>query len=384
MNLFFECNSGAAGDMLASALFDLFEDKQDLLSQLNALSLPETKIIYEQKETHGISGAHLEVIINGETEMPDSAHAAEHSHRHLSDIIAIVDSLQVSDKVKSDVKNIYTLIAEAEAKAHNTEAGEVHFHELGMLDAVADITVCAYLIEKLAAARILCSPVNVGGGTVKCAHGVLPVPAPATAEILVGMPYYKSEIETELCTPTGAAVLKYFADEFTSAPEFNAVRKIGTGCGTKEYGQANIVRVFELDGEFITELSCNVDDMTGEEISFATEKLISEGALDCFVAPVFMKKGRPAYLLTLLCRSSDSKKFAELIFKHTTSLGIRKYTPSRYTLERTFTEEGGVTLKRSEGFGVTKEKPEFEDIKKLALEEDISVFEAREKIKNKR
>ncbi|MCR5208290.1 MAG: nickel pincer cofactor biosynthesis protein LarC [Eubacterium sp.] len=381
MNLYFECNTGAAGDMLASVLVSLFDDKEKITAELNSLSLPHTVIKYGEKAQNGINGAHLEIIINGEKEEPDGEHHSHHHHhgRSLEEIYSIIDSLNVGDKVKKDIKSIYGIVAEAEAQAHGAPVGEIHFHELGMLDAIADITVSAYLIEKLNIGKIYASPINVGNGTVKCAHGVLPVPAPATANILVGVPYYKSDINTELCTPTGAAVLKYFCDGFTESPRLDSVKKIGIGSGTKELKQANILRAFLYEEETVTELSCNIDDMTGEETAFATEIIMKEGALDCFVTPVFMKKGRPAYLLTVLCNNADAENFAALIFKHTTTIGIRKYAPSRYTLERELKDEG-VPIKRSEGYGTAKEKIEFENIKALALEKNVSVFEARKEL----
>ena len=372
---------GAAGDMIASALVDLFSDKEAVVDNLNTLGLPDTQIVYGTKTQCGIEGTHLEIIIGGEVETPHHHyHHHHHEHRNLAEVLEIVDSLNVSDKVKDDVKNIYSIVAQVEAKAHNASPGEVHFHELGMLDAIADITISAYLLNELKPERILCSSINAGGGTVECAHGVLPVPAPATANILCGVPYYKSDIETELCTPTGAAVLKYFADEFTDIPEFKNVQKTGVGAGTKELERANIIRVFQYDDSVIAELSCNIDDMTGEEAAFAAERIMESGALDCFIQPIIMKKGRPAYMLTVLCNTADSEKFARLIFKHTTTIGIRKYTPGRYTLDRQISDAGGVHIKRSEGYGQSKSKPEFEDIKKLAVEKDISIFEARELI----
>ena len=375
---------GAAGDMIASALVDLFEDKEQIVRELNSLGLPHTNIIHSEKQQSGISGTHLDIIINGEEETPD--HHGHHHHHHgrgLGEIFHIIDNLSIDEKVKADIKSIYTIVAEAEAMAHNAEVGEVHFHELGMLDAIADITISAYLINRLSPDRIIASPINVGNGTVKCAHGVLPVPAPATANILTGVAYYKSEINTELCTPTGAAVLKYFVSEFVSSPILNNVQKTGIGTGTKELEQANIIRAFLFDDGGITELSCNIDDITGEEAAFAAEKMLSEGALDCFITPIIMKKGRPAYMFTVLCRNDEADKFSSLIFKHTTTIGIRKYTPGRYTLDREFTGDGGVTVKKSEGYGTAKEKIEFEDIKALALEKDISIFEARDELSKK-
>ncbi|MBQ5995206.1 MAG: nickel pincer cofactor biosynthesis protein LarC [Clostridia bacterium] len=386
MNIYFECNMGAAGDMLASALVDLSEDRQGTVDELNSLGLPDTKILLSDGEQCGIYGTHLEILIGGEKETPDSHHG-HHHHRHgrsLADINEIIACLNISEEIKQDVRNIYGIVAEAEAKAHRKEVTQVHFHELGMLDAVADITVTAYLLRKLKAEKIICSPINVGNGTVKCEHGIIPVPAPATANILTGVPYYKSDIQTELCTPTGAALLKYFSDSFERDPKLEIVKKIGIGTGTKKLERANIIRVFCYEEEStVTELSCNIDDITGEEAAYASEKMLDEGALDCFITPIFMKKGRPAYMFTVLCKPSEEEKFAALIFKHTTTIGIRKYTPSRYTLKREFNEEGGVTVKRSEGFGTERKKAEFDEIKALADERDISVFEARELINNK-
>lgn len=373
---------GAAGDMLASALTGLFENRDEIMSELNSLGLPHTVIEYNTAEQSGITGSKLRIIIGGKEENPDGEHHHHHHGRTLAETEEIINSLNISDKVKSDVINIYRIIAEAEGKAHGKPVGEIHFHELGMLDAIADITLTAYLLNRLNAEKIYASPINVGNSTVKCAHGVLPVPAPATANILTGVPYYKSEIQTELCTPTGAAVLKYFTDEFTEKPEMKNVLKIGIGCGTKQLERANILRVFSFEGsETVTELSCNIDDITGEEAAFAMERMLDEGALDCFISPIIMKKGRPAYLFTVLCKKSEEEKFASLIFKHTTTIGIRKYTPSRYTLSRELKEESGITIKRSEGYATSKEKAEFEDLKRLALENDISLFEAREMLK---
>lgn len=374
---------GASGDMLGSALIDLFDDREKVLSELNSLGLPETEIKYETKTQNSINCAHLSIIISGEQEKPDD----EQHHRHgrsLADIEEIIDRLKADEKLKNRVKDVYKIIAEAESKAHGVQVNTVHFHELGMLDAIADITIVLYLLDRLNVEEIICSPVNVGNGEVKTAHGILPVPAPATEYILEGIPYYKSDIFSELCTPTGAALLKYTADKFTDEPAFGRVVKTGTGSGMKEFKRANVLRAFLFeDTSAVAELCCNVDDMTGEEIAYASEKMLSCGALDCFVSPIYMKKSRPAYMLSVLCKNSDCEKFVRLIFKHTTTIGLRKYTPSRYTLQREFVEDSGVTVKRSEGYGQTKEKAEFEDIKKLADEKDISVFEARKLLNNK-
>jgi len=380
MNLYFECNMGAAGDMIASALVDLFDDKTEIIAELNRIGLPGTVLEISDSVQGGIKGNHLTVTVNGEEETPEHNHNTHHG-RTTEEIHRIINGLNISEKVKADVIGIYDIIARAEGKAHGKTPGEVHFHELGMLDAIADITVTAYLLEKLNPERITVSPINVGNGSVKCAHGLLPVPAPAVTNILTGVPYYKSDIQTELCTPTGAAILKYYADEFSSEPSFENVIKTGVGCGAKQLEKANIIRVFETDcAASVTELSCNIDDITGEEVAFAAEQMISHGALDCFILPVMMKKGRPAYLFTVLCKNCDTEKFVSLIFKHTTTIGIRKYTPSRYTLKREFSEKNGALIKRSEGYGTVTQKIEFEDIRALALKEDISFFEARKRL----
>lgn len=385
MKLYFECAMGAAGDMLAAALVDLFDDREAITEKLNRLSLPHTTVVCTERQQNGIAGVHLDVIIDGETETPDTHHHHHHHHTHrtLPEVLAIIDALTVPDAVKDDIRAIYRRIADAEASAHHAPVSEVHFHELGMLDAIADITLCAYLIHTLQPESITCSPINVGGGTVHCAHGELPVPAPATAHLLTGIPYYKSTIQTELCTPTGAAVLQYFADAFSETPAFRAVQRIGIGTGTKQLERANILRVYAYEDSTVTELACNLDDMTGEEAAFAAEQMMANGALDCFISPILMKKGRPAYLLTVLCQLEDKEQFIRLLFKHTTTLGIRQYTPSRYTLDRTLDETAGVHIKRSAGYGTVKEKIEFEDIKALALEQNISVFEAREALKQR-
>lgn len=380
MNLYFECQTGASGDMLCAALLDLFEEKESVLRELNALALPRTAITYESVKTGAIKALHMCVAVDGEQEEPqNTSHSHHHSHRTLQDIDVLIDALHAPDTVKQASKDIYRLIAGAESAVHGEDVAEVHFHELGMLDAVADIVICAYLIEKLKPQKIITSPINVGNGTVRCAHGTLPVPAPATAELLKGIPFYKSDIQTELCTPTGAAILRYYTDTFCAAPVLENTFKIGIGAGTKQLPSPNILRAFwEEESENIIELSCNVDDMTGEDIGFAVEQLLANGAADCFVTPVFMKKNRPAYLLTVLCPAHKEETFVKLIFRHTSTIGMRKYSPARYTLSREWIQNAGVSIKRSQGYGTVKEKAEFEDVKQYALEHNISIFEARQ------
>lgn len=380
--LYIECNMGAAGDMLCAAFADLYDDKRALEREIASIGLPSISVTLESRKSSSIMGAYCKVLCNGESEAENSINLENHSFRDISSVISIINSLNVSNNIKFNAINIYNLIAEAESKVHGEKVSEVHFHELGMLDAVADVVLCCYLIDKIKADRIIASPINVGNGNIKCAHGVLPVPAPATSEILRGVPFYKSEYNTELCTPTGAAILKYFADEFTDIPMITA-EKIGIGVGSKELNSPNIIRVFlsnEEETDTVTELNCNIDDMTGEEISFACDCLFEAGALDVFITPVFMKKNRPAYLLTVICNNSDKDKISKCIFKNTKTLGIRINKCSRLILSRKVktvnTPFGEIEVKYSSGYNTEIVKIEYESVKNIARANNLSFSEA--------
>ena len=318
----------------------------------------------------------------------DHEHHHEHDHRHhhssMADISALIDSLNVSEKVKGDVKAVYGIIADAESRVHGKSVSEIHFREVGTMDAVADVTAVCMLMETIGAEKIYASPVNVGSGSVKCAHGILPVPAPATELILRGVPVYSGDIESELCTPTGAALLKYFAEDFRAMPPMR-VLKTGYGMGTKDFPRANCLRAFlgetQETTETVLEYKCQVDDMTGEQIAYACEKLMEAGALDVFTQSVYMKKGRPGVLLTVLCRAEKREGILALIFKHTSTIGVREYRPARYVMTRREeirqTPFGEVRVKRSEGFGAAREKYEYEDLARIADERGISLAELR-------
>ena len=292
----------------------------------------------------------------------------------MGDIESIINDLNVSDKVKADALAVYGLIAEAESKAHGKPVTDIHFHEVGTMDAVADIVGVCVLMEMLGAGRVVVSPLATGFGQVRCAHGILPVPAPATASIIEGIPTYSGTVEGELLTPTGAALLKHFADSFGSRPVMT-ISKTGYGMGKKDFEKANMLRTFigeeqSDDGDKVIEMSCNVDDMTGEEIGYATGVLLNSGALDVFTTPVYMKKNRPGILITVIVKSEDKEKFAKLIFENTTTIGIRYTAMDRFRLarreEKVMTKFGEVSVKVSEGFGVTKAKPEYDDIAGIA------------------
>ena len=367
--LYIECNMGAAGDMLTAALAEL-TDAENFVKRVNAAGIPGVIVTAEKTQKCGVTGTHMRVTVHGEEE---NEHMHGHHHRH---------SLNVSDAVKDNAIAVYNLIAEAESYVHNTDMEHIHFHEVGTMDAVADVVGVCMLMEELSPEKVVCSPVNVGGGTVKCAHGVLPVPAPATARILRDMPVYGSG-NTELCTPTGAALLKHFATEFSPMPAMK-IKGVGYGMGSKDFETANCVRAFlgesGDDGE-VRELRCNIDDMTGEQIGFAVETLAENGALDVFTVPVYMKKNRPGILLTCLCKAEDRDKMVELIFRHTSTIGMREYAVKRHTLEREAvtvnTSHGAVRAKKSTGFGVTRTKPEYEDMANIARENNISVSDIK-------
>lgn len=386
--LYIDCSMGAAGDMLTSALLELVDDADAFVKKLNNIGIPDVKIEKTKSVKCGITGTHVSVKVHGEEEdehiHEHHHHEHEHHHSSLHNIEHIVEHLNVSEKVKKDVMAVYNLIAEAESHAHGVPVTEIHFHEVGTMDAVADVTAVCMLMEEIGADRVIVSPIHVGSGQVKCAHGILPVPAPATAFILRECPIYSGEIKGELCTPTGAALLKYFADDFGSMPEMK-VSKIGYGMGNKDFPAANCVRIMlgesTADDGTITELQCNVDDMTAEEIGFAMERFYDGGALEVYTVSVGMKKNRPGQLICVLCNNSDKERMANHIFKYTTTLGIRETLYKRYKLKRTInkieTPYGTVREKVSSGYGVERSKFEYDDLSRIAVENGIALEDVR-------
>jgi len=306
----------------------------------------------------------------------------------MAEISALLEKLPLSEKVREDAKAVYALIAAAESEVHGAPVEEIHFHEVGSLDAVADVTAVCLLMEMIGAEKVVASPVHVGSGTVRCAHGILPVPAPATALILRDIPIYSGSVRGELCTPTGAALLSRFVSSFGNMPVMR-VEKIGYGMGKKDFEVANCVRAMlgeTGDGrDEVAVLTTNLDDETPEKIGFAVEALLREGALDVTTAPLGMKKNRPAVELTVLCRPSEAEKFARLLFLHTPTLGVRERVEKRYVLSRSEetreTSLGPVRVKTASGYGVKKEKIEYEDLSRAAREAGISLREAEERIR---
>ena len=329
------------------------------------------------------------------THTHEETHTEEHSghphhhHTSMAGISHIIEHLNLPDEVKKDVVAVYHRIAEAESHVHGKTVEEIHFHEVGTADAIADIAGVCLLMHMIAPQKVIASPIHVGSGNVRCAHGILPVPAPATAFILQGLPIYSGVIKGELCTPTGAALLKHFVTEFKEMPVMRTLA-IGYGMGKKDFERANCVRVLlgetEETGSEVAELSCNLDDMTPEALGFVQEILFAAGALEVYTIPIGMKKSRPGILLTCMCRCNDKEKMVSLIFKHTTTLGIRESISKRYTLTRTMKEHetpyGVVREKVSEGYGVVRGKLEYEDLAKIAREQGMSLEEVKALVEN--
>lgn len=413
--LYIECNMGAAGDMLMAALLELHENPDDFLERLNKIGLPGVEVTAGPAEKCGLVGTQVRVKIHGqEEETEDLGHGHSHRHDHhghhdhshdhdhadhhehsdddhhhhdhssLHAIEHLLEDLQISQKVRDHALAVYNLIAQAESESHGLPLSQVHFHEVGSLDAVADIVGVSMLIEELAPEKIFASPVHVGSGQVKCSHGILPVPAPATARILKDVPIYGGGVSGELCTPTGAALLKHFVEDFISMPLMK-VEKTAYGMGKKDFASANCVRLFwgrtESNNQEVVELVCNIDDMTAEDLAFAQEELFREGALDVYLTPVSMKKNRLGHKLSCMCNKDEKDKFVSLIFKHTTTLGMREIISKRHILsrmqeERT-TELGQVTYKVSQGYDIIKEKAEYEDLARIAREHKLSLVQVR-------
>ena len=412
--LYLDCGMGAAGDMLAAALLELLPDPDGFIGRLNGLEIPGVRFEKEPAVKCGITGTRVIVTVHGHEEGSeahehhhgdeehgrhhheeaqehhhhDEAHGHTHHHSGMEDIRHIVyGHTRLPQSIADEVMRVYETIAAAESRVHGVEVSEVHFHEVGAMDAIADIAAVCMLMDELSPDEVVVSPVHVGYGQVNCAHGILPVPAPATARILMGVPTCGGSVEGELCTPTGAALLKHFADRFGQMPVM-AVSAVGYGMGKKDFPAANCVRAMlgeSADGtDTVTELTCNIDDMTAEEIGFATERLFEGGAKEVYTVGVGMKKNRPGTLLCVLCDPDKKEQLVKLICKHTTTLGVRETPMKRYTLRREIsaigTPYGEVRVKEASGYGAQRKKIEYEDLARVARENGWSLFEARKRL----
>ncbi|MFI3229833.1 MAG: nickel pincer cofactor biosynthesis protein LarC, partial [Bacillota bacterium] len=339
--LYIECGMGIAGDMLAASLLELV-DSEAMLAKINKVFADIAEVSVASVKKCGIVGTHFEVKI-GEHKEVEGHH---HEHSTLQSINKKISDLSISAKVKKDAEAIYLAIAEAESAVHNESVDKIHFHEVGDIDAMVDIVSTAMLMAELGAEKIVASPIALGSGYIKCQHGILPVPAPATSLLLAGIPTYNDGIKGELCTPTGAALIKYYATSYGEKPTM-VVDKIGYGMGTKDFERANCVRVYlgETEGYSqekyisgsVTEITFNVDDMTGEDMAYATKVLLKAGAREVFSTAVMGKKSRMGQLITVICNCSEEDKYIDLIFKHTTTIGVRYSTLKRKMLERNIT-----------------------------------------------
>ncbi len=386
--------------MFLGALVDAGVPPQVLEETVTALGVG-ARLEISRVMRGGISAAKVDVYVDGKKDSPREAHrdqqvTAGHSHQHshshehgrgLNEIRQTISAAAVSEAAKKTAIAIFEALGRAEAKIHNTSIENVHFHEVGAVDAMVDIVCAAVGTEALRVDEIICSPLNVGGGTVNCAHGTLPVPVPATLDLLQGAPVYSSGIEAELVTPTGAAIVKTLASRFAAFPEMKLERS-GYGAGTRDFpGHPNVVRLTTGEpvssalaagtaSETITVLEANLDDLNPQVFGYVMDRLFQEGALDAFTMPLQMKKNRPGMLLTALCKPQDAGPLTQLIFTETTTLGVRRRDQTRQTLARRWenvaTPWGEVRIKIASMNGaVTNYAPEYEDCRRIAAEHQV-------------
>ena len=383
---YFDCFSGASGDMILGSLLDAGLSLDILEGEIAKLNLSHYEIGMEKVVKKGIGGTQAMISIN-----QDHHH---HHHRHLSHIRDIINNSELSKPVKEKSTAIFQRLAEAEAKVHRSDVEHVHFHEVGAMDAIIDVVGAVIGFNALGIEKIYCSPLHVGSGTIECAHGVLPVPAPATAELIKGKPIYSTGVEGELLTPTGAAILTTLASEFGSMPSMS-VKSTGYGAGTSEPAIPNLLRVMigETDdkiSDYETEqaavMETNIDDMTPQIYDYLIAKILEMGANDVFLNCVQMKKNRPGTLLTIVCPPDKVGIFSDFLLRETTTIGLRWRVENRIKAHRKIetleTMYGAVRIKiaksRDEIINIS---PEYDDCKQLALEKNIPLKIVIEKVK---
>ncbi len=385
--LYYDCFSGISGDMNLGAMIDLGVDRNHLLAELKKLDIGPYEVKISRDQRRGITGTKVEVVVGR-----DAAPAEARTFNNIAKMIAASD---LSETVKAISLKVFTKMAEAEAKVHGHALDEVHFHEVGSTDSIVDIVGAAVCLDYLQVDRILCSPIELGGGFVTCAHGILPVPAPATAEILKGIPIRTGGLSHEATTPTGAAILAAIVDRFTETTDFT-VKEIGYGIGQRDTDRPNVLRVFlgegierapaesvETEDAFLVE--CNIDDMNPELYDDVMDSLFQKGALDVFLTPVIMKKSRPAVKISILCGDRERQAIEEIFWLKTSTFGLRTQRVSKTMLKRDFsvrsTKYGEITMKNAYFRGKKiKSKPEYEDCRKLAGEKGVSVKEIYDSI----
>ena len=383
--VYYDCFAGISGDMNLGAMIDLGVDANYLKHELEKLNIEGFHLKIEPDIRRGISGTKATVVI----ENPDNE-----KHRHLRHVEEIVNNSTLSDKVKATALAIFNRIAIAEAKVHNIEIQKVHFHEVGALDSIADIVGAAICLDALKVDKVLSAPIQLGGGTVKCAHGIMPVPAPATALIVEGLPVKTGLVQHEATTPTGAAILAQIVDEFTDQINF-PITKTAYGIGQRDVSEvANVLRVYlsetkeemtDVTIETATVLECNIDDMNPEQYGYLMDLLFDAGANDVWITPIIMKKTRPAATLSVLCQPSKTIAMKTILFEQAKTIGLREYPVQKSMLRReektVQTAFGNVRIKESYFNGKkVRVKPEFDDCRKLALQHGISIEEITHKI----
>jgi hypothetical protein len=370
--LYFDCFAGASGDMILGALVAAGADARALQEQLALLDVAGFEISFETVDRSGISATYAVVRT-----------ADEKQHRHLSAILKIITDSRLSDAVKTRASRIFERLGEAEARVHNVPVEQIHFHEVGALDAIVDVVGACVGFELLGIERFVSSPLHVGSGTVEMAHGRFPVPPPAVVELLRDAPVYATDIKGELVTPTGAAVISTVCAEFGALPQMR-VAASGYGAGTRQYkdfpnvlrvmiGETNEATTGEAASEKLFMIETNLDDASPQIVGYALERAFALGALDCFLTPVQMKKNRPGVLVSILCRATEREALTRLLFEETTTLGVRSYEVERRALAREFvgveTKFGAINVKvarRVDG-SLTNVAPEYEDCRAAAV-----------------
>lgn len=393
---YFDCFSGISGDMILGALIDAGLSVDVLAKELKKINLHPTEYEIEVTKTQKVfmQGTHFNVIEKKTKETADFSHHTHNNHtkhievqanlsryaRHLSDIFEIIDNSVLSEKIKNSAKNIFLKLAKAESMIHNIDINEIHFHELSGIDTIIDIIGTLVGLEVFGIEKVYSSPIPVGSGFVKAAHGIMPVPAPATIQLLENVPIYSNGIEDEVTTPTGAAIISTICENFGSVPPMKLL-KVGYGAGQKNFTIPNLLRV--MIGESIDNLTSkkrlvietSIDDMNPQIYEYLMQKLFNVGVLDVFFTPIFMKKQRPATLITVLTEPHKENLIAEIIFKETTSIGYRKYFIEKVELEREIynvnTPWGPVRVKKSNFADFYNFVPEYDDCKKIAQENNI-------------
>lgn len=392
--LYFDCASGICGNMTLGALLDIINDDDYFLNEIKKLNVDGYKVEISKKDSYGISGKYVNVIVDGKDEYghihhihEDGAHHHHHHHEHrnLNDVNKIINESTLDERTKKLAKEIFLKVAVAESKVHGKSIEEVHFHEVGAIDSIIDIVGTAILINKINPDKIISSTVYEGHGFIECAHGKMSVPVPATSEIFANekVIFKQIDVDTELVTPTGAAIISTLAENYSNMPEMS-LEKIGFGIGSRDIGYSNLLKVYlgeaKAEKSDIYVIETNIDDSNGEELGYVMEKLFESNASDAFYTPIFMKKNRPAYKLEVICDKENLDDLLEIIFRETTTIGARFYKVDRVVLKR---EQVEIDTKYGKVLGkkVTTPKgetyiyPEYESIKEIAEKNHIPLKE---------